>query len=236
MPIRLALISLSCLSIVGCTNTTELQSSANLVELQASSNQRIQTKLATIEREKESKSYNVLSNFEIQNSNDLKHEWKFENQELYAQKISTAPISPSSYMKLVPTGKKNALGNPLYQLKMYAKGQPVGTYNTVSGRASSQKRNRNLSGTEAPLPNGKYEVARNYIRGTIPEAGDRFLPIKPKFKTGRTDLGIHYDPSFDKDNGEDGTSGCIALTKRQDLDQVLRYIRTYQPSFLEVTI
>ncbi|CCI05967.1 hypothetical protein MICAD_1440022 [Microcystis aeruginosa PCC 7941] len=46
----------------------------------------------------------------------------------------------------------------------------------------------------------------------------------------------HYDPSFEKPNGEDGTSWCIALTNRADLDQVLNYVRTYRPQYLEVNI
>jgi hypothetical protein len=35
---------------------------------------------------------------------------------------------------------------------------------------------------------------------------------------------------------DDGTSGCIALTNRNDLDEVLNYIQTYQPKFLNVQI
>lgn len=141
-----------------------------------------------------------------------------------------------SYMTLTPTGRVNALGNPLYQLKLYANGQLFRTYTTVSGRAFTQNRNRHRSGTEAPLPDGMYQVAKASIPGTIAEAGDRFLPIQPLFQTGRSALGIHYDPSFEKKNGEDGTSGCIALTNRQELSQVLNYVRTHQPKYLEVHI
>ncbi len=106
----------------------------------------------------------------------------------------------------------------------------------MTGRKHTQNRNRNRAGTEAPLPNGKYKVARAPIAGSIPEAGDRFLPIQPLFQTGRSALGIHYDPSFGKDNGEDGTSGCIGLTNKQELNKVLNYVRTYQPQYLEVNI
>jgi hypothetical protein len=97
-------------------------------------------------------------------------------------------------------------------------------------------RNRHQAGTEAPLPDGKYQVAKTSVAGTIPEAGDRFLAIQPLFRTGRSALGIHYDPSFEKNNGEDGTSGCIGLTNRGDLDFVLNYVRTYRPQYLEVKI
>lgn len=139
-------------------------------------------------------------------------------------------------MKLIRTGKTNALGNPLYQLRLYANGQEIGTYDTVSGRAHTQNKNRHKAGTEAPLPDGKYKVATTPIPGTIAEAGDRFLPIQPLFSTGRSALGIHYDPSFEKRNGEDGTSGCIALKNKSELNKVLNYVRTYQPKYLEVNI
>lgn len=139
-------------------------------------------------------------------------------------------------MKLIPTGKTNAVGNPLYQLHLYANGQEIGAYYTVSGRAHTQNKNRHRAGTEAPLPDGKYKVSRTSIPGTIAEAGDRFLPIQPLFQTGRSALGIHYDPSFEKKNGEDGTSGCIALKNKQELNKVLNYVRTYQPKYLQVNI
>ncbi len=101
-------------------------------------------------------------------------------------------------MKLVPTGRKNALGNPLYKLIIYVQGREISSYDAVSGRAATQDKDRHRSGTEAPLPDGLYAVAKTYIRSSTPEVGDRFLPIWPLFKTGRTDLGIHYDPSFEK--------------------------------------
>lgn len=145
-------------------------------------------------------------------------------------------IQSDNYMKLIPTGKTNAVGNPLYKLYLYANGQEIGAYDTVSGRAHTQNNNRHTPGTEAPLPDGEYKVARTSIPGTIAEAGDRFLPIQPLFPTGRKALGIHYDPSFEKKNGEDGTSGCIALKNKQELDKVLNYVRTYQPKYLQVKI
>lgn len=56
------------------------------------------------------------------------------------------------------------------------------------------------------------------------------------FQTGRSALGIHYDPSFEKKNGEDGTSGCIALKNKSELNKVLNYVRTYRPKYLQVNI
>ncbi|MEQ8962106.1 MAG: hypothetical protein RLP02_29970 [Coleofasciculus sp. C2-GNP5-27] len=62
------------------------------------------------------------------------------------------------------------------------------------------------------------------------------MPIQPLFRTGRSELGIHYDPSFEQNNGEDGTEGCIGLTNEWELDQFLYYVRIYQPEYLEVNI
>jgi L,D-transpeptidase catalytic domain len=141
-----------------------------------------------------------------------------------------------NYMTLTPTQEVNQLGNPLYELRLFAKGELVASFKTVSGRAYTQAKERHRSGTEAPLPDGRYKVATKTTRGTIAEAGSQFLPIQPMFKTGRTALGIHIDPSFNKNNGEDGTSGCIGMTTSEQLSQLLDYVRTYKPKFLEVRI
>jgi hypothetical protein len=153
-----------------------------------------------------------------------------------SQKVLTASIGSGNFMTLIFTGQTNLLGNPLYELRLHVNGEMVSSYLTVSGRTHTQNKNRHQSGTEAPLPDGKYKVAKTSVAGTIREAGDRFLAIQPLFQTGRSALGIHYDPSFEKSNGEDGTSGCIGLTNKPALDEVLDYVRTHQPQYLEVNI
>lgn len=150
-------------------------------------------------------------------------------------KISlTNSLENKAYMTLTSVKRKNTMGNPIYLLSLYADGQKIGEYPAVTGRAYTQSRNRHISGTEAPLPTGRYSVATSIVPGTHPEVGGRFLPIYPLFETGRSALGIHYDPSFDQNNGQDGTAGCVALTNKQDLDLILSFIRTYQPQYLEV--
>ncbi|WP_238178369.1 L,D-transpeptidase [Calothrix sp. 336/3] len=139
-------------------------------------------------------------------------------------------------MILSPTEYYNSQRNPLYKLRLFVNGQEVYSFMTVSGRAHTQTKDRNRSGTEAPLPNGEYRVAKSTTRGTIAEAGDRFLPLTPKFETGRTALGIHYDPSYEKNNGEDGTSGCIGLKNRKELSQLLKYVKMYKLNTLYVEI
>ena len=160
---------------------------------------------------------------------------KLENQKIAAR--NTNPLNYSgNFMTLIPTGQTNAQDNPLYRLSLYADGKLVHSFVSVSGRNFTQDRNRHQSGTEAPLPDGKYTVATSAIPGLIAEAGDHFLPIHPRFRTGRSALGFHVDPSFEKSNGEDGTAGCIGLTNREDLDKLLSFVATYKPRFLDVKI
>ena len=68
------------------------------------------------------------------------------------------------------------------------------------------------------------------------EVGGRFLPVYPRFSTGRTALGIHYDPSYNKGNGEDGTAGCIGLSSRQNFATLLSFVETHKPQLLIVDI
>jgi hypothetical protein len=235
MPFRKLLLFLTCLTVVSCQHATEIKLPVALVEINSSKNgenhTEANTTITAIHEEKK-----MSKNGDYFQSRWNWGEKKLTKNKFSYQKISTDTLRSSNYMKLVPTGKKNALGNPLYKLIIYVQGREINSYDIVSGRATTQNKDRHRSGTEAPLPDGLYKVAKTYIHGSTPEVGDRFLPIWPLFKTGRTDLGIHYDPSFEKNNGEDGTSGCIGLTKRQDLDQVLEYIHTYKLNFLEVKI
>lgn len=130
----------------------------------------------------------------------------------------------------------NALGNPIHRLQLYKDGSLFREFQAVSGRADSQNRDRHRSGTEAPLPDGQYRVAAGAIPGSHPEVGGRFLPVTPNFSTGRTYLGLHWDPSYESSNGEDGTSGCIALTNAKDFAFLLDWVEREQPQNLIVRI
>lgn len=156
------------------------------------------------------------------------------------EKIAAGNTNPLNYfgnfMTLTPTGQTNTLNNPIYKLSLYADGKLVDSFITVSGRTFTQAKNRHQSGTQAPLPDGKYTVGSSTIPGAIAEAGEHFLPIQATFKTGRSDLGFHVDPSFEKSNGEDGTAGCIGLTTKEDLDKLLSFVDTYKPEFIDVQI
>jgi L,D-transpeptidase catalytic domain len=160
-----------------------------------------------------------------------------ENTALAQNKaIEYAPCHTCLLLVKNDRGRVNHLGNPIYKLEAYLNGTKYYSLDAVTGRAYTQNANRNLGGTEAPLPDGSYRISKQIVAGNIPEVGNTFIPIYPNFTTKRTDLGIHYDPSFDRDNGEDGTSGCIGLTAKEDRDKINSFILQYQPQKLIVNI
>ena len=141
-----------------------------------------------------------------------------------------------TYLKLVHSGQTNQLGNPVFYLYLYHDSTVIQKLPTVSGRAYTQNRDRNISGNESPLPNGRYTVSHTPIPGSRYETGDVFLPIEPQFETQRFALGFHYDPSYNRSNGEDGTAGCIGFINKEDFNTFLDSIDTYQPTYLIVNI
>jgi L,D-transpeptidase catalytic domain len=139
---------------------------------------------------------------------------------------------------------KNRYGNPIYRLHLCAGGKEEKSYEIVTGRSFTQQKNRNQSGTHSPLPNGKYRISSGLTQGMVVEVGrvsglsvsQPFLPISPMFGTGRSALGIHVDPSYNKDPKEDGTSGCIGLTNPADFKSLWSDINQYQIRDLQVAI
>jgi hypothetical protein len=149
---------------------------------------------------------------------------------------------PCLILSQSPNNPHNRFNNPIYKLTAYRDNTSnrVFQLDAVTGRGFTQSRNRYQSLTEAPLPDGSYAVASRIVVGTIREVGGTMVPIFPKQgfnpKMRRTALGIHWDPSFDKDKKEDGTSGCIGLTKKGDYHRVRDFILKYRPRSLEVQI
>ncbi len=137
-----------------------------------------------------------------------------------SQTVATPELPPGNYALLLSTGNKNKLNNPILELKLVVNGQQIGSYPCVSGRSFTQDSNK----TNNVLPDGEYTIDSKLVPGSIPEVGGKFLGINPKFKTSRSALGIHLDPSYNKNNGEDGTNGCIGLTTTEDRNTVHRLI------------
>lgn len=230
MLLHLALASVSCVLVTACVANNDREQTQKFTDAKAANNIQLSSNIPNPKKPNSSSSSE-------ENKQPIQTEFLLTKESGQGNNISrlNSPRA-SSYMALTPTEKTNKLGNPLYELNLYVNGELFQTYKVVTGRHNTQNRDRNKAGTEAPLPDGKYQVVSSTIPGTHPEVGGRFLPIYPLFPTGRSALGIHYDPSFEEDNGEDGTSGCIALTNKSDFDKVLEYIRIYQPQYLEVSI
>jgi hypothetical protein len=151
--------------------------------------------------------------------------------------VSPPPLS-GNYLRLVRDSSKgtNDNGNPIYTLEAYIGGERYQRFSAVSGIASSQQFDRNVGNNHAPLPDGLYRVSDEIVPGAVPEVGRTFIGIYPQFQTNRSDLGIHVDPSFNKKNGSDGTSGCIGLTTTTDRDAINEFVAKYHPHNLYVSI
>lgn len=151
--------------------------------------------------------------------------------------ISGKPLS-GNYLRLVrnPNKGTNDIGNPIYTLETYINGQRSQTFNAVSGTANTQNADRNRGNNSAPLPDGLYQISSRIVPGVVPEVGKTFIGIYPKFETGRSDLGIHLDRSFNKQNGYDGTSGCIGIGSSVDRDAINKFVAKYRPRNLLVNI
>lgn len=156
--------------------------------------------------------------------------------------ITICKAFPCLILSQDPSYPQNRFNNPIYKLSAYRNktSARVFQFNAVTGRGFSQARNRYQSNTEAPLPDGSYSVASRVVAGTIREVGGTMVPLfpKPGFnpRMRRTALGIHWDPSFDKDRKEDGTSGCIGLTNKNEYHRVRDFIFKYRPRSIEVQI
>lgn len=159
-------------------------------------------------------------------------------------KTKSAPCRafPCLVLSKDTSNPKNRFNNPIYKLTAYRSRSAGQTFrlNAVSGRAFTQSRNRYQTQTHAPLPDGSYSITAGIVNGTIPEVGGTMVPIFPKpgfnRRMNRTALGIHWDPSFNQDRKEDGTSGCIGLTTRLDYRRVRDFVLAYRPRSLEVII
>jgi hypothetical protein len=151
--------------------------------------------------------------------------------------ISRPPLS-GNYLRLVrdPNKGTNDVGNPIYTLEAYVRGEKYQTFTAVSGTVRSQSFNRNRGNNSAPLPDGSYDVSSQITSGQAYEVGRTFVAIYPKFQTGRTDLGIHLDRSFNQQNGFDGTAGCIGIATVAERDAINEFVAKYRPRNLFVKI
>lgn len=142
------------------------------------------------------------------------------------------PKQSSASLFLVKTKETVATTrDPIWTLQLVVNGQVVGNLPALTGRVDRQNLNRHQAGNKSPLPPGTYSVDRYSIeRGPFddPELGRGYwVPISPLFRTQRSALGFHQDPSWGKRNGESGTSGCIGLESAEATAKLVEWIKHY---------
>jgi hypothetical protein len=153
--------------------------------------------------------------------------------------VTTALVRPAlasrATMSLVRTDRHNRLGNPIYSLSGFVAGKQRLRVDAVSGTRFSQRRDRRTPNIFAPIPDGNYQIGA-IEPGLDREVGKTFVRLRPRFKTRRSDLGIHWDVSYERRNGRDGTAGCVGTATKQDLDRVRVFVNKYHPQNLVVKI
>lgn len=146
--------------------------------------------------------------------------------------LEVIPYTKSSTIKVIKTNRiVDSTKDPIWEVQLFVDGKNVDKVDALIGRASRQNLNRHTAGNKSPLPVGRYSIDRPGISGppfSDPELGNGYwIPVEPMFSTGRSYLGFHQDPSWGKQNGESGTSGCIGLKTVQDTLKVTDWIKKY---------
>lgn len=126
-------------------------------------------------------------------------------------------------------------GDPVWLLSLQLSNQTVKHFDAVSGRAHRQNADRHQTGSLAPLPPGHYSVGEVEPLGPADpaELGPLWIGIEPRFATGRGHLGIHLDPSANR-NTNSGTLGCIGLINPKAMAELATLIKKRQVRTLRV--
>jgi hypothetical protein len=157
------------------------------------------------------------------------------NRWVAADFLSTS--SGQQEAKVVATRTAQMLGGGLrvYQTQLIdGSGTVINTVRGVSGRVGKQTPSH-TAGTQTPLPFGTYKFDQpgrvEYAPG---EFGGVWSAVTPTFNTGRSALGIHYDPSAFSYNGNTGTAGCFATPTVNEREIMTRFIRDHKPIYFIV--
>jgi hypothetical protein len=126
-------------------------------------------------------------------------------------------------------------GLRIYQTKLIdSTDKVIKTVRAISGRANKQTPSH-IAGSQAPLPFGIYTFDfPGIVEFKAGEFGGVWSPTTPKFSTGRSEIGVHYDPSALLQNANSGTAGCFATPTIKERDIMTNFIRTYKPTHLIV--
>ena len=119
------------------------------------------------------------------------------------------------------THRLSRTGDPIWNLRLDTPGEPPMNFEAVTGRAHRQNADRHIAGTRAPLPAGRYSLGpvEPLGPGDPRELGPIWIGIEPLFPNGRGHLGIHLDPSANR-NANSGILGCVGLINRSDMFQL----------------
>lgn len=141
-------------------------------------------------------------------------------------------LSPATTTLIKVAKTADVLGStrdPIWSVLVVLPDGKTHKFPALVGRANKQNVNRHTSGNESPLPPGKYVITEvePITPGLNPELGKAaWIGIEPTFRTGRSALGLHHDPSAGK-SIESGTSGCVGLLRHADTLQLADLIRKY---------
>ena len=153
-----------------------------------------------------------------------------------AMELAALPSSESLLVLERTSRQLSRTKDPIWDLRLIAEGEQIQRFDAVTGRAHRQMADRHRTGTRAPLPVGRYSLGpiEPLGPGDPAELGPIWIGIEPLFPTGRGHLGIHLDPSANR-NANSGTLGCVGLVNRADMLQLAELIRRHQVTALVVS-
>ena len=143
-----------------------------------------------------------------------------------ANNLATLPPTESILVLERTSRQLSRTGDPIWNLRLESPGEPALNFEAVTGRAHRQDADRHIAGTRAPLPAGRYSLGPVEPLGPQDpsELGPIWIGIQPLFRTGRGHLGIHLDPSANR-NANSGTLGCVGLIRRGDMLKLAELIQ-----------
>ena len=135
-----------------------------------------------------------------------------------AQNLASQPVAASQLVLSRTDRRLPFTGDPIWNLELQTPGSDGLDFETVTGRAHRQNADRHRAGSRAPLPPGTYSVGPVEALGPQDpaELGSVWIGLEPRFPTGRGHLGIHLDPSANR-NGNSGTLGCVGLIHSEEM-------------------
>lgn len=136
--------------------------------------------------------------------------------------VVNPPIKQERYFILSDSYEEPQLGNRIQNLILVENQRVKAIVPAQTGKAdkqgSSQSSRRNRVGQGDPPPNGTYSLGAR--RGSsLAEVGTFegvrvFIDMYSPSQGRRQALGLHIDTSWGRDNGENGTMGCVGIRKQ----------------------